>query len=1171
MHVVSRGGGQKLVLSATDVANFLGCRHRTALDMAVAYKKRARPYRNDPLLEALWQRGLQHEKRYVDSLRPNAESIVELGSIEDREEQIKQTHEAMTKGVDVIVQGGLSDGHWFGRPDVMRRVMKASALGAWSYEIADTKLAKETKAGTILQLGLYSEMLTALQEVRPEYFHVVTPNEAAPQSYKVDDYAAYFRLIKAKMLAAVYLGDEALATANYPEPVAHCEICQWFIDCSTRRRADDHLSLVAGISLLQRQELESRAVTTLSALADWVPPAGFKPKRGSRDGFERIRHQARLQVESRERAVPVYECLDVPPDKGLGRLPDPTPGDLFVDLEGDPMAPESGGGREYLFGVARVDGTYESKWAFREREERGAFEWFMDTVADAMRAYPQMHVYHYAPYEPSAFKRLMGRYAVRERELDAMLRAGRFVDLYAVVRQSMRVGIEKYSVKSLEPLYGFTREVALPNANRSLRAMEYALQMDLVGELEPEVRDAVEGYNRDDCLSTLALRDWLERVRAERLAAGADIPRASLEAGDAPPEVDDRARRVEALRARLLAGVPEVLADRSAEQQGRWLLAYMLDYHRREDKATWWDYYRLCELPEEELLDERSAIAGMEFVEHVDIVRNARTGKATGSVVDRYRFPEQETDIDVGAKVQLQGQQRFGEVVALDRQSSTIDVKKGPKVADTHPTAMFAFDHVPSDAMEDALARVGDRIASSDDGVRAARTLLAPTTPRLKRGVFRQEAGESELTFAVRVCPELDETVLPIQGPPGAGKTHCGARMICALVKAGKRIGVAANSHKAIRLLLDKTAEAAQEAGIVIRLGHKNGDDAAAVGHSGVREIVGNDEALAALRDGEIDVLGATSWLWSRADAASSVDVLFVDEAGQLALANAVAVSQAANSLVLLGDPQQLEQPRKGSHPDGVGVSALDHILGEERTIPRDRGIFLPITWRLAPRICDFTSEQFYDRRLSPRLGLDRLAIAGVDGLPSSGLVVVDVEHDGNRNASDEEVAIVERIIGRLLGGATWTDDKAGEHPIGKQDILVVAPYNAHVTRLSTRLAASGVRVGTVDKFQGQEAPVVIYSMATSRPEDAPRGMEFLYSLNRLNVATSRAKCLAIIVASPFLFEPECQSPRQIKLANALCRFREMATLMTLGVASPVSADQAQWLNSPVRDPLAST
>lgn len=1168
MHVVGRGRGQDLVLSATDLANFLGCRHKTALDMAVAYRKLDRPFVDDPLLEALRKRGLEHERRYVASLRSAGVSIVDLTPITDTEEQLKETREAMAKGVDVIVQGALADGHWFGRPDVLCRVSKKSLLGDWSYEISDTKLAKETKAGTILQLGLYSEMLDVIQEKRPEFFHVITPNVTnAKETYRVDDYAAYFRLIRAKMLAAVDEGDDALAAANYPEPVAHCEICQWLSDCSKRRRADDHLSLVAGISRMQRQELVGREVTTVRSLASLPLPIGFRPRRGSREGLTRVREQARVQIESRGLAVPRYETFPIQPERGLCRLPEPTAGDLFVDLEGDPMAVE--GGREYLFGVARVDGSYASAWAPTERDERHAFEWFMDLVAASMREHPAMHVYHYAPYEPSAFKRLMGRYATRERELDAMLRSGRFVDLYAVVHQSMRIGIEKYSVKSLEPLYGFVRGVALREANRCLRDMEYALQMNVLDDLDPDVKPTIEGYNRDDCLSTLRLRDWLEDVRAACVRGGEVIPRAVLADGDPSPDLDERAQAVEALRARLLADIPDVPGERDAEQQGRWILAYLLDYHRREDKATWWEYFRLCELPEDELLDERGAIAGMEFVEHVGPAVGKK-GKPTKSVIDRYSFPEQECDIDPEDDVKLQDKRAFGTVVAVDRARRTIDVRKGPSMADVHPSAMFAFTYVSSEVMEDALHRIGEAVASSDRGVGAARALLGRHSPRLRGGVFSQGSSETALEFAVRICGDLDATVLPIQGPPGAGKTHCGARMICALVKAGKRVGITANSHKVIEHLLTKAAEAAREAGIELRLGHRNRDDAPADGP--IRQFTKNEEALSALHGGEIDVLGGTSWLWARDDAASSVDVLFVDEAGQLALANAVAVSQAADSLVLLGDPQQLEQPRKGTHPDGVGVSALDHVLGDSKTISADRGIFLPVTWRLSPTICDFTSELFYDGRLSARPQLARSALVGADGLPGSGLACVQVPHDGNRNASDEEVEVVARIVELLsTGKVTWIDGAGEPKPVGQDDILVVAPYNAHVTRLAVRLAGTMARVGTVDKFQGQEAPVVIYSMAASRAEDAPRGMEFLFSLNRLNVATSRAKCLAIVVASPWLFEPDCQTPRQMKLANALCRFRELSTKLDVVAPTDMAERAAQWPNLAVSDPLAST
>ncbi len=386
----------------------------------------------------------------------------------------------MRCGVDVIVQGALADGQWYGRPDVMRRVETPSALGAWSYEIADTKLARETRAGTILQLGLYSEMLGVSQGRSPEHFYVVTPDTDVPiHTYRVDDYAAYFRLIRAQMQATVAQDDALVAAANYPEPVDHCDVCPWSSECSKKRRLDDHLSLVAGISRLQRRELESRDVTTLTKLATLSLPLPFKPTRGAIETYVRVQEQARVQFQSRGRTPPIHELREFEKEKGLLRLPEPSPGDIFLDLEGDSFAAE--GGREYLFGLVTLDAAgapvYRSFWAFTDQQEREAFEAVIDLIVASLQKHEGTHVYHYAPYEPSAFKRLMGRYATREQELDKLIRAGRFIDLYGVVRQGLRAGIERYSIKNLEALYGFDRAVPLADANRSLLVMAQALEL----------------------------------------------------------------------------------------------------------------------------------------------------------------------------------------------------------------------------------------------------------------------------------------------------------------------------------------------------------------------------------------------------------------------------------------------------------------------------------------------------------------------------------------------------------------------------------------------------------------------------------------------------------------------------------------------------------------------
>jgi uncharacterized protein len=272
----------------------------------------------------------------------------------------------------------------------------------------------------------------------------------------------------------------------------------------------------------------------------------------------------------------------------------------------------------------------------------------------------------------------------------------------------------------------------------------------------------------------------------------------------------------------------------------------------------------------------------------------------------------------------------------------------------------------------------------------------------------------------------------------------------------------------------------------------------------------------------------------------AAIDVLVVDEAGQMSLANVAAMGHATDSIVLLGDPQQLDQPLRGSHPPGAERSALAHVLAGAATIAPDRGLFLERTWRLHPALCAFTSEAIYDERLEPEAHLAaqrlRTDVALVDGV---GPRVMPIETVGADNESPVEAAAVADLARSLVGGS-WTDASGVTRPIGWRDVLIVAPYNAQVGTIK-RLLPPEARVGTVDKFQGQEAPISIYSLTTSTPELAPRGMDFLYSRNRLNVATSRARCVAVIVGSPDLWRVRARTPEQMRLANAFCRFTELA------------------------------
>jgi predicted RecB family nuclease len=1137
--------GETIDLSATDLSNFLSCRHKTGLDLAAAQSKILAPHWIDPLVEALRERGAQHEHGYVESLRVEGLDVLDLNDT-PTDEAMTRTVEAMRAGVSVIVQAVLRNDRWLARPDVLRRTETPSRLGPWSYEAYDTKLARETRAGTILQLAIYSDLIADLQGLTPTCFHVVTP--VGSESYRVDDFAAYYRLVKAQLVSTVVNTSEQILNTYYPDPVTHCDACRWHARCEQRRRQDDHLSFVAGISRLQRDELQAVGVDTLAKLAAMGVPLEFRPSRGAVATYERIRDQASLQLERRETGRLAFKMLPVVKDEGLACLPAPAPGDLFLDLEGDPFARD--GGREYLFGLgsAADDGSwrYQSWWSFSDADERLAFEAIIDAIIAEWERKPDLHIYHFAPYEPAAFKRLMGRHATREQQIDRLLRAERFVDLHSIVKHSLRASVENYSIKELEAFYGFNRKVELQDAGVRRQVIERALELNVLDLITPEVRGVVAGYNEDDCRSTSELRNWLESLRSGLIDMGTVVPRPQPEDGTPPENVAGRVRRADALRQVLLEDVPPDATERTADQHGHWLLAYLLDWHRRENSAGWWEYYRLRDLAEDDLFDEPKAVAAIRFEGRVDVVLNKRTNKPTGSVIDRYSYPEQEMEIDEGETLILKDETKLGRVEAVDRGARTFDVKKAEEHADVHPTSAFAFHNVPNDVLQDSVMDFAESVIlhglSPNLGCR--RDVLLRNCPRLRSGPFAAGAEESAVAFAARIADDLDDCVLPIQGPPGAGKTHAGAKMICELIKRGLRVGVTAQSHKVIRHLLDEVVRLGDEQGIRVRAGHRvneeTGDDET------IRSLKTNAAALDVLLRGEANVVGGTAWLWASAEFAppqNRVDVLFVDEAGQMSLANVLAVCRATKSAVLLGDPQQLQQPRKGSHPDGVDVSALRHILGEHQTIPAERGIFLPETWRLPPPICSFTSEIFYEGKLHAKPGLENRRVERAGPLNGAGLWWLPVVHDGNQNWSAEEVDAVFQIVTMLTtSGGRWINERGDETAIASQHILVVAPYNAHVSRLTERLNPLGVRVGTVDKFQGQQAPIVIYSMATSRPEDAPRGMEFLYSLNRLNVATSRAQAVCILTSSPLLFEPDCKTPRQMRLANALCRYRELAT-----------------------------
>jgi uncharacterized protein len=1159
--------GDQLRLSASDVANFVACQHLTRLDLLNARHELPRARAFDLGFEDLVQRGELHEAEVLGRFEQDGRSIARISVAPGGEAEAAQaTLEAIRSGVDVVYQGALvsekPDGQpaLLGRPDFLVRADLLLASDGKArptslrYEVVDAKLARTAKARAVAQTAFYSYLLASLQGAQPRWMHLAL-GRGELVAFKVGDYAAYERQ------ARKALGGFVAAEENpYPEPVEHCVICRWNDRCTDRRRSDDDLSLVAGITRDQRRVLKSAGVPTRRGLAalDVLPAAN----RASEESLAGARQQARLQVASEDQGRPTYELLDperdqdgiIVPNRGLLALPEPSPGDLFFDIEGARYYSEDNQefGLQYLFGVvdtAELDEegrpTYTQIWAFDRREEKQAFEELIDFIVERRRRHPGLHVYHYNHYEPTSVDHLtelhgtrqeavgwlMGRFATREDEVDDLFRGGVFVDLYRVVRQGVRAGVESYSIKRLEPLCGYTRQMPLREATEKLIIFEAALE-EGSARGAAGTREVVAAYNEDDCRSTLALRDWLEERRfelADRM--GLDLPRPVAEEPAGTAEDDEVAQ----VRAGLLDGLPEDRAEWTVEQGARALLADLLDWHRREAKPAWWRYFQVRTLSPSELVGEPDALGQLSGGEVV--------GEVKRSKILRFSFPPQEYKFKAKDTADDPLTGRGWTIWDLDDENGIIELKVSKGYDGALPEALVEGSPVDTKVLAARLLDLGRRVIGEGISGRDAATALL-----LRLGPLGAVAGvgsgplrgddEPVTAAAVRLVLGLQGACLPIQGPPGTGKTYTAAHQILELVQAGRTVGITAPSHSVIHNLIGKVVEQAAETALKApRIGQRADkenphlhEDAVGLKHS---------ELAHGLRDGELDIVAGTPWLWASEKLQGTVDTLFVDEAGQLSLANVLAVAGAARNVVLVGDPQQLAQPSQGAHPLGAGVSALEHILGQQATVAPDAGLLLDQTWRMHPSLCDFTSATFYDGKLTWVEGLEFQEISG----RGAGLRVVEVPHEGNSNSSPEEAAVVARLVGELLG-RQWQDKLGVSRPIDVTDVLVVTPYNAQIRAIEEALrragCPAGVRVGTVDKFQGREAPVAIYSMASSSADDAPRGLEFLYDPHRLNVATSRAKALALIVASPSLIRVACKTPRQMYLANALCRAWEL-------------------------------
>ncbi len=1113
------------LLTPSKITAWLDCAHFLTLKHQVEDGLLATPGGSfGSFAQLLTKRGLQHEADCLAEYTRQGKTILEVPARRSGEaftDWVDRVGDPFGQGWDVIYQMPFVHEGVRGIADFLVRMEDADTGEA--YEPVDAKLARvEAKPGHVLQLCFYADAIEALTGARPRRMHLWL-GSGRVETLTVGEFRPYWNRIR-RQLAKV-LTDSPANQATVPEPCDHCAFCEFFDLCTEQWRTEDSLIYVAGIRRTERALLEAEGVSTLGALAACDRAIG-----GIRvERLARLVDQATLQAVARLRAEepPPHRMIEPTEDpvwgRGFGLMPKPDGGDVFLDFEGHPFW-RADTGLFFLFGLILRDADgawrYRAWWAHNLEEEAAAAASLIDFLAERRSTHPGMHVYHYNHTERSALERLATDHGVGEVTLHALVETGLFVDLLVVARNAMQVGTESYGLKYLEQLTTFERGHDL--ARGADAVVEYEHYM---AERDPVALDHIASYNEDDVRATHALRDWLVAHRPESTEWRAAV----LEPDEDAPDLDAHVAELHAFG----VDTPE------------YLLGDVLGYWRREWLAHLAPTLALCQADPTTLLDDSKALAGLTAVGLVE-----RVGK-NGNILQpgmRFAFPNQATDAfgtrgDRVVYTTSEGRVGYASIDRLDRldrNAGELDLVWSEKCEelDTFPGVVVLNDWVSPRPKPEALSEMASRILdpTAPPPHRVSMALLRRDLPAFTPGGGPPGGKFSDdLDEMTAWATQLDHSFLAIQGPPGTGKTFRAAHLVRTLILADMRVGITAMSHHAIDNLLNEVIDVFTTEGGLDRLrAVRRAKEPASGGLPGVKYAGGNSQCA---RD-EFNLVAGTTWLFASQDMKNApVDVLLIDEAGQLALADALAASRAADNLVLLGDPLQLPQVAQATHPGGGGRSVLEHVLGHDVTMPADRGVFLTQTRRMHPDVCSFISKEIYEGRLFSHASCEQQTTEF-----GTGLRWLQAHHADRTTESPEEADIVAAQIDRMIA-TMWTNQRGEERPLTVDDFMVVAPYNDQVNLIRARLdrdeRTRAIPVGTVDKFQGRQAAIVLFTMATSAGIDMTRSADFLFSRNRLNVAISRARCLAYLVCTEELLNSRARDIPEIRLISTLCAFVE--------------------------------
>ena len=1121
--------------SASDLVAYLGCHHRTELDLKRLNGWDKKPKDADDATQLIQNYGDRHEREYLQELIQSGLSVVQIDKDAPLEIQLQRTDEALRSGADVIFQATLIQPPFIGYADFFIKVPGQSKLGDYHYEVIDTKLAKSSRGKFVMQLCLYAEMLAEIQGVMPKRLHIVLgkldpeearlkgldPNRSNTTELQTRDYYDYFKVTKKHFLNYIAkLEQHPPTVATLPERVKACDLCGWADHCSSYWSETDHLSQVAGIRKDQIIKLNSSGVHTMKALSQlntFIPGI-------SNTVLDKIKKQAELQVtRTTAEGTKRIEYIEPSPTKatGFALLPEPNEGDLYFDMEGFPYEV---GGLEYLFGVGWRDPanpvhkddpiqvSFTPFWAHSRKEEKKAFEDFMDHVQAHLKKYPNAHIYHYAPYEKTAIQRLSSIHNTRTEFRDQLLREGRLIDLYRVVASGLQLALPSYSIKYVETYYRKPREGDVVNAGASIVEYEKFRNCESQ-EVRNHILEAIQKYNEDDVDSTWRLHVWLEQIRKS------DIPYFVKEVEPVREESQDAPHLLSEQQIDTwLFAQPEsrkVKATAVAE-----LLKLILSFYWRAKLPSLWRMFQKQELDEIELIEDRECLALLEYTGNSEKVAN--------SIRYYFSVPEQESKLSTGSNVKCLTDNLAASNFEINEEEGICSFTRSSRSpAPPHIVSLAINDDVPTKSKQDSIVRFITSLAENPTQSNPRLDILMQEFPRL----LNKQAGSSVVDIAnteqlTSAIENLQNSYLVIQGPPGTGKTFSASKAITHLLKAGKKVAVTSNSHAAINNLLIATHKELNAVGLSKVIAATRADESLPQGIQvcSSRELNSNIH----------DLSGGTAWAYCVEEQTAQWDYLFIDEASQVSLADLLAAGSCAKNIILLGDQMQLSQPVQGTHPGKSGLSSLDYLMNDHATVPSDRGIFLEHTYRMHPEICKPISKGVYEDRLesNPDCAVQKIILNehAHSALKPFGISYVPVLHQGRSQASTEEAKTIKAVYESLLQ-QKWMNKYGEIQPITENDILIVAPYNAQRIELRKELGTLA-RIGTVDKFQGQEAAVAIFSMTSSDRENIPRGLDFLFSKNRLNVALSRAKCLALLVASPELEQIECDKVDDMRLLN---------------------------------------